>query len=61
MNTSQAKYNAREAAKARKRRHMYYRLYLKNGKDIKAIARKYGVSYERIRIQIRQVEEELNG
>lgn len=51
-------YNKKEAEKARKRRAMFYRLYLKND-DIYALAKKFKMTYERMRQHIRKAEGDL--
>ena len=50
-------YNKQEAAKARKRRAVFYRLHVK-GLTIFELSRRYRVSYERMRQQIRRAEED---
>lgn len=51
-------YNKKEAEKARKRRAMFYRLYVK-GSAIKDLARRYKMTYERMRQHIRKAEKEI--
>ena len=58
MNPNQAKYNREQAEQAKKRRAMFYRLHINKKLSVKDLAKRFKVSYERMRVQIRQAEAE---
>ena len=43
MNPNQAKYNAKVAERARKRRAMFYKLHISKKMTARELARKYGI------------------
>lgn len=61
---NQTRYNREEAKKARKRRRLYFRLWNKGdksakGSSIEELAKRFKMSYERMRQHIRRAEDDV--
>ncbi len=54
-------HNKRMAELARKRRAMYYRLHIKNEITATDLARRFGISHQRMSFMLRQAAEEIKG
>lgn len=59
MNPSQARYNARVAERARKRRAMFYRLHISKRLSAAELARQYGMTRACMSVMLRRAKDDL--